>query len=155
MRLFGAGRDDHSRRLRGRALTWFAGSRRLGSGEQLSVRLPAGRVTLRLVARDSHRHATVVTRRLVVAPVALELVRLRTPAHVGPRAHTLAITLATTVPATLRVGKHRYRVGPHSRTVRIPLPARPKTGILQLTVTISANGARQAALHERIILLRA
>ena len=126
VRLFGAARDDHLHRLRGRALTWFAGSRRLGSGEQLSVRLPAGRITLRLVARDSHRHATVVTRRLVVAPVALELVRLRTAAHVGPRAHAVAITLATSVPATLRVGKHRYSVGPHSRTVSIPLPATPE-----------------------------
>ena len=155
VRLFGAARDDHTHRLRGRALTWFAGSRRLGSGEQLRAQLPAGRVTLRLVARDSRRHVAVVTRRLVVAPVTLRLLRLQTPSHVGPRAHTLAIGLATSVPATLRVGSHHYSVGPHSRTVRIPLPARPKIGIIQFTVTISATGARQAALRERIVLLRA
>jgi hypothetical protein len=34
-------------------------------------------------------------------------------------------------------------------------PARPKIGIRQLTVTISANRANQAALRERIVLLRA
>ena len=155
VRLFGTGRDDHTHRLHGRALTWFAGSRRLGSGEQLRAQLPAGRVTLRLVARDSRRRVAVVTRRLRVAPVALRLVRLRTPAHVGPRARTLAIGLATSVPATVRVGSHRYRVGPHSRTLRIPLPARPEIGILQFTVTVSASGARQPALRERIVLLRA
>lgn len=120
VRLIGAARDDHTHRLRGRALIWFAGSKRLGTGEVLRAQLPAGRIMLRLLARDLRRRTTVVTRRLLVAPVALRLLRLQTPAHVGRRADTVAIGLATSVPATLHVGSHSYRVGPHARTVKTP-----------------------------------
>jgi hypothetical protein len=51
--------DDRQRPLRGRALTWYAGTRRLGHGERLSVRLPAGRTTLRLVAVDARGKRSV------------------------------------------------------------------------------------------------
>jgi hypothetical protein len=155
VRLIGAARDDHTRRLRGRALIWFAGSKRLGTGEVLRAQLPAGRIILRLVARDLRRRTTVVTRRLLVAPVALRLLRLQTPANVGPRAGEVAIGLATSVPATLHVGSHSYRVGPHARTVKIPLPRRPKIGILQISIKISTRVPGQPALNDRIILLRA
>jgi hypothetical protein len=155
VRLIGAARDDHTHRLRGRALIWFAGSKRLGTGDVLRAQLPPGRIMLRLLARDQRRRTTVVTRRLLVAPVALRLVRLRTPAHVGRRAHKVAIGLATSVPATLHVGSHSYRVGPHARTVRIPLPRRPKIGILQLSLKVSTRVPGQPALNDRIILLRA
>jgi len=115
----------------------------------------AGRITLRLLARDSRRRITVVTRRLIVTPVALRLLRLQTQAHVGRHAHTAAIALSTTVPATLLVGGHSYRVGQHTRTVKAPLPRRPKIGILQLSLKISTRVPGQRALHVRIVLLRA
>jgi hypothetical protein len=51
--LSGAAIDDAQPRLRNSALTWFAGSRHLGSGEQLRVTLPAGIVRLRLRVRDT------------------------------------------------------------------------------------------------------
>ena len=50
--LTGAALDDRHRELRGRALSWYAGHKRLGHGRKLTVRLPAGRTALRLVARD-------------------------------------------------------------------------------------------------------
>jgi hypothetical protein len=51
--------DDRQRPIRGRALTWYARARRLGTGERLSVRLPAGRTTLRLVAVDARGKRSV------------------------------------------------------------------------------------------------
>lgn len=84
--LLGQGADETGRRLRGRSLTWMAGSRRLGTGERLQVRLPAGRYTLALVARDSHGRTTTVRRPLRVDPPALELRTLRaTAVRVGAR----------------------------------------------------------------------
>ena len=60
--LFGDARDGRGRRLRGAKLTWFAGSERLGTGERLRTSLPAGPVTLRLVAQDGGREAAAVRR---------------------------------------------------------------------------------------------
>jgi hypothetical protein len=105
--LLGAALDDRGRRLRGRALTWFAGSRRLGTGERLMAKLPAGRIRLRLRARDRGRVAFAV-RRLVVTPFALQLTTLRVPDRVAARASRVAVTLATTIPATLRAGGRNF-----------------------------------------------
>ena len=44
--------DGAGRKLTGRSLTWFVGSRRLGTGEVVRATLPPRAVRLRLVARD-------------------------------------------------------------------------------------------------------
>jgi hypothetical protein len=152
--LQGSGLDVRGRRLPGRALTWFAGSKRLGTGERLLAKLPAGRVTLRLRASDRGRVA-FAARPLVVTPVALQLTSLRVPDRVAARASRVAITLATTVPATLRAGGRRFRVGSRARRIVIPLPSRPRTGILERQLTLSADGAPQRRLRMTIVVLRA
>ena len=126
--------------------------RHRGAAERTAA---GGRVTLRLVARDSRKRVAVVTRRLIVAPAALRLLSLRTPAHVGPHADT----------PRDRACHHRPRDPPRRQS---PLPRRAaqtdshnsaaptsEDRNLQLTITISTNVAGQAALHERIVLLRA
>ena len=79
--LQGSALDDRGRRLRGRALTWFAGTKRLGTGERLLAKLPAGRITLRLRASDRGR--VTFADRLLVTPVALQLTSLRVPDRVA------------------------------------------------------------------------
>jgi hypothetical protein len=115
---------------------------------------PAGRVTLRLRARDSLGRAVVATRKLVVTPVALQRRVLRVPDRVRARASSLPVSLATTVPATVRVGSRSFAVGARTRKLRIPLPSRPKTGILRLRATLTAVGARQRRLRQTLIVLR-
>jgi hypothetical protein len=152
--LIGSAVDERARRLRGRSLTWFAGSRRIGTGERIWATLPAGRLTLTLRARDARGRSDVSRRTMPSTPVTLQLKRLATPARVRPRARHVAVTLATTVAATARAGGRSYRVGPHARRLLLRLPARPRTGILKLRLSITARGARQRNVHTTIVVLR-
>ena len=153
--LQGAAIDERGRRQRGRALTWFAGRRRLGTGERLTATLPGGRVTVRLQARDSAGRVAVATRTLRVAPVALQVRTLRVPDRVHARASTVPVSLSTTVPATVRARGRSWTVDARTRILRIPLPARPRTGLVRVELTIAARGPRQPALHRTILTLRA
>jgi hypothetical protein len=45
-------------------------------------------------------------------------------------------------------------VGPRRRTVSIKLPARPKSGVLRIPLTITAGGVNQPPLREEIVMLR-
>ena len=137
--LLGKAFDDSQRRLRGRSLTWFAGGRRLGRGERRSATLPAGHYRLRLVVRDSRGRTATAVRRLRVTPVPLSVTELEAPARVKPGARTVAVKLGTTVPATVRAGGRSLRAGKKTRTLRLALPSRPKTGLVKLPVTIRAG----------------
>ena len=151
--LVGSASGDRGR-LPGRALTWFAGSKRLGRGERLQATLPAGSVRLRLVARDAGGRAGTATRRLTVAPARLALRGLRVPDRVAPGASRVAVTLAATVPARVRAGGRTFRIGPRARRIRIPLPGRPRTGVVKAELTIAATGRRQPALRQTVVVLR-
>jgi Concanavalin A-like lectin/glucanases superfamily len=152
--LQGSGLDDRNRPLRGRALTWFAGRRRLGNGERLQARLRAGRVTLRLQARDRFGRVATAVKRITVKPVALRVRTLQVRRRVAARARTLTVEVATTVPATLRAGGRSYAVGPRARRLSIALPRRPRVGVLKVGMTITAKGVRQRVLRHRIFVLR-
>jgi len=152
--LGGSALDDRRRRLPGRALTWSAGGRQLGSGERLRARLPGGTVVVRLRARDRlGRTATAVTR-LRVRPQALRVTTLIAPERVRAGARSITVRVATTVPGNLRAGGRSHRVGARTRTLRIGLPALPRRGVLKVPLAITALGARQPALRETIIVVR-
>jgi hypothetical protein len=155
VQLVGSAFDDRRKQLRGRSLSWFAGARRLGRGQQLRVSLPAGRVKLRLVARDRRGRAGRAARALRVAPVPLRLVGLSAPDRVGPRARSVKLTVATTTRATLRARGTKHRVGPRSRRVKVPLPAKPARGVIKIAVTIKASGPKQSPLTATLYVLRA
>ncbi len=139
VRFVGRGIDDHRRALRGRALTWFAGAKRLGTGEKLSARLKPGRVTIRLVAHDRDGRSGVATQKVTIAPVRLQIKTIGTSPRVRRGAKTMKLRIATTVPATLTAAGRRYSVNTKTRTVAIRLPSKPKTGLL----TRPADSARQ------------
>jgi hypothetical protein len=151
----GSGMDDRARPLRARALTWFAGRRRLGRGDHLAVRLPAGRVTLRLVARDARGRTSQTRQRVRVRPAPLRLVALDAPPRVGRRAKTVAVTLKTSAPATLRIADRRVRLGTRARRVAARLPARPKRGLLRLSYVIRLRGdVARGTLKGTLVILR-
>jgi hypothetical protein len=150
--LLGQGADETGKRLRGRALTWYASKKRLGFGERLKARLPAGRTTVRLVVRDGNGRETTARRVLRVDPVALELRTLRAgAAKTGAR--RVSVSVATNVAATLRGGGVSARVGPKARTLRLTLPAKPATGLLRLTLRLTPAGGG-TALRPVLVVLR-
>jgi hypothetical protein len=153
--LAGSGLDDRQRALPARGLTWFAGASRLGTGPKLRVALPPGTTRLRLVARDATGSTATTTRTVAVAPVALTLRRASAPTRVRPGARRVTVTVATSVPATVRVGGRRFRVGPRAVKLRVPLPRAPKRGVLKSTLKITADGVRQPAITQTVVVLRA
>jgi hypothetical protein len=89
-----------------------------------------------------------------VKPVALRVRTLTVPRRVTARARTLPLTIATTVPATLRAGGRSYLVGPRARRLTIALPRAPRVGVLKVGMTVTARGVRQRVLRHRIFVLR-
>jgi hypothetical protein len=147
--LRGHARDDAGRPLRGKALAWYAGRRRLGRGERLRVKsLPRGRVLIRLVARDRMgRTSTSSARIRVRAPVpAIDTLEGDRVVSAGTRSVTLRI--ASSAPATLTVAGKRFRLGPKARRVVLPLPGRPASGLLTLPYRLrNADGSSRGAIE--------
>jgi hypothetical protein len=138
--LIGGAFDDRHQRLRGRALTWFAGSRRLGNGERLSATLPAGRITLRLLARDQTGRTGTARLALRVAPVPVRLLALSYPEDVSHRSRTVTVRAAVATAAVLHIGGRSLRVGHRARRLSVPLPRRPASGLIRLPFTVTAPG---------------
>ena len=88
---------------------------------------------------------------LRVAPVALELNRLQAPLRVKPSARTVTITVAASTAATLRVGGKRFSIGTRAKRLTVPLPGRPRTGALRLTLVTKAGGR---TLRTRVLIVR-
>ena len=148
--------SDQAVALRGEALTasgkrlgvtWFAGARRLGRGNALSVRgLRPGRVRLRLVAADG----AVATRTVTVRAAAPVLTALRVPRRVAKTAKSVTLRVAANLPATLTLGGRRYSVDRKVRALRVRVgKARALRGRLSAhgkatRVTVSLRPARRA-----------
>lgn len=118
--------DDGLRPLRGRRLVWYAGRRKLGTGDFLTVRsLPAGRVRLTLVATDAHGRkgtASVVLRVRAVKPVFLQLV---TPSRIARESKRMRIAIESSIPAQLTVS---------GRGVRIVLASSGKVAVARIKI---------------------
>ena len=138
--LRGGAIDSSGRAVSGKRLRWFAGRHALGRGRSLSAVLPPGTRSVRLQASDAHGRigtATVGVRLRSVAPFFL---RLSHRATLARSARTFVLKVATTQPATLRVGARRYAVDTHPR--RIAVGVRPGGSRLVLRLTLSAGGKR-------------
>ena len=138
--LVGTALDDRNQPLSGGKLTWYAGRKRLGTGNRRTVRLDAGRIKLRLVARDRNGKQGVATRTIQVAPVMLRITTLGLPASVKHRAKTVKIRIAASGPATLRAGGGLFKVGTRARRLAIRLPRKPASGRLRVPIDLRAGG---------------
>ena len=126
--------------LPARALRWFDGGRPIGRGSSVSVTgLSPGRHRIKLVARQGRLRgsARVPARILAVRPAFL---RLSAPAALPRSARRLRLRVASTVVATLRVGRRRFAVGPRSRVVRV----RVRRGSNPLTLPLVLRAGRLA-----------
>lgn len=138
--LAGTAIDDQGRQLKGTALRWFAGRRRLGHGARLTVHgLPAGRVTITLVSTDRSGRSSrsrVVIRVVSVAPLFLVL---KVVGHRRAVFGAIRLRVAASVPATLIAGRTRARVGRRARTITIHL-RRPQRAGSRLHLLLRADG---------------
>lgn len=139
--LSGQAYDDTQRRIPGRRLRWFDGRRAIGRGGQIAVSgLAAGRRRLRLVARDARgrtRTAAVTVRLRAAQPTFL---RLSAPRRVSGTARLLRLRVASSIPATLRVGRQRFAVGRRMRSIRLRI--RRGRSPLALRLILRAGGKR-------------
>ncbi len=151
--LSGRATDDQDTPLSGRALTWFAGHRRLGAGADLTTRLPAGARLLRLVARDRNGSRTTATLRVSVTRPPLRLLELVVPARVARGTRTVRITVRASAPATFAAAGRRHRVRTRRTRLTIALPKRPVTGVVSVPFTLT-SGAASRTLRGRLNTVR-
>jgi hypothetical protein len=111
-------------------------------------------VKLRLRAVDSSGRSAAVVRSLIVSAPTLRVTELRAPNRVRHLASRVAVRIATSAPATVRAGGRSYRVGGRARTLQIPLPARPRSGVLRIKLAVTALGSHQRALPVKLLVFR-
>jgi hypothetical protein len=149
--LSGQAFDDHSRLLAGRQLRWMLGRRRLGSGAQITATgISAGTHRIDLLARDSSGRvgrASVIVRLTAARPLFL---KLGTPRSVRRSAHSLRLTVSSSLSATLIVqapGLHsqRFSVGRRTRGLRVHIRGGRKA--LSLRLVLAAAGKRNTQLR--------
>lgn len=142
--LTGGATDDTGTPLTGRALEWFAGSRRLGTGERVLVRrAPTRSFVLRLVARDGSGRTATATRRVRVAPPELRLREIRFAKTLPRSARRLIVRIRPSSPALLKIGRRSWKLRTRSNRLTVPLPAKPAAGVLRVRYTLSASGSKR------------
>jgi hypothetical protein len=154
VRLAAVALDGGGTALTGRSVRWFAGRRSLGSGAELTARLPAGRVRLRAVARDAHGASRAAVTTVRVAPNRLRLLRLDAPSTVPRAARTVTVTVAASSAARLRVNGRRWTVGPRPRRVVVRLPARPAGGVLRVPFVLEPGRGATGSVRGRVEVRR-
>jgi hypothetical protein len=149
--LSGQAFDDHSRLLAGRQLRWMLGRRRLGSGAQITATgIPAGTHRIDLLARDSSGRvgrASVIVRLTAARPLFL---KLGTPRAVRRSAHSLRVTVSSSLSATLIVQasglrSQRFSVGRRTRALKVHIRGGRKA--LTLRLVLAAAGKRNTQLR--------
>ncbi len=138
----GQAEDDGARALVGRSLRWFANGRLVGRGPAVSLRgLPAGRVLLRLVARDRQGRVGSATVRVLVRAVTPRFALFDRPRRLARGATRLRLRVATNVAATLTVRGQRFRVGPAAKRVVVRVPRGRGALVLKLRLRAGAKAS--------------
>jgi hypothetical protein len=146
--LAGKAVDDAHRPLRGRRLQWFLGRKRLGRGSSISVLgLPPGRRTIRLVARDRRGRKASARVRVRVIGAAPQFLDVRAPRKLSPRARRLRLRVAATIPARLRIGRQRYRVGRRLKKLTV----RVKRGRSPLVLKLRLSSGRKGTVRKLLV----
>jgi len=151
--------DDAFRRLRGRALSWFDGRRRIAFGESATVApLAPGLHRISVVARDRLGRTARASVPVLVRGVAPRLIVRDAPARLSPRAGTLRVVLAATTPSlvtaagpSLRGRSPRWRVGTTARAISVPV--KPGRGAVHIVLRATAFG-RASALQLTVLRSR-
>jgi hypothetical protein len=146
--LSGQAFDDASRPLTGTRLRWFAGSRLIGTGEQISPSgLPPGMQRIRLLARDARGRTASASLVIAVHGARPLFLLLHAPRHLSAHAPSLRLRVASSLPATLTAAGQRFAVGRKARAISVRV--RPGGHTLRLNLRLTAYG--QATLAKLTI----
>jgi hypothetical protein len=133
--LSGTAFDQNLHVLRGRRLEWFDGTVALGHGATLNAPpLPAGRNRIRLVARDAAGRTASATVMIRVTAVKLSFLHLHVPAQIARHARQLVMKASSTIPVTLTVAGHRFRLAPKAKALRLTVAPGQRPLLLELSV---------------------
>jgi hypothetical protein len=140
--LRGAAFDASLHRLTGRSLTWTLSGTLLGRGEAIvASALPPGVDRITLLARDAHGRIGRATVAVYVGAVRLSFLSVAAPKHLSRHAGRLQLTVASALPATLRI---RTRVYPITgRPLTISVRIRPGRTRIVVTMWVTAQGLTQ------------
>jgi hypothetical protein len=148
--LAGQAFDDRLRLLTGRQLRWLLGRRLLGAGAQISVAgLPAGRHRIDLVARDRDGRTSRASVQVNLGAARPLFLILRAPAVVPRTAHSVPLTVASSLDATLVVrvsGLRSERFAVDRRTRRMTVRIRRGRKALRLQLLLSSGGQTRTAV---------
>jgi hypothetical protein len=148
--LAGQAFDDRLRLLTGRRLRWLLGRRLLGAGAQISVAgLPDGRHRIDLVARDPAGRKNRASVQVNLGAARPLFLILRAPTVVPRTAHSMPLTVASSLAATLVVRvpglrSGRFAVTRHKRRMTVRIPRGRKT--LRLQLSLSSGGQTRTAV---------
>jgi hypothetical protein len=149
LQLSGQAFDASMRELRGNSLRWFDGPFAIGRGAAISAGpLPPGKNLIRLVATDSAGRAGTAHARVVVRPVRLPFLKLGIPKQVPGAARKLVFSASSAVPATLTIGKTRFKLGLKKKRFSLPI-RRGAPIMLRLTATAAGTQTPFAVLVRR------
>jgi len=135
---FGAG----SKRLTGRALTWRVDGRKVGSGERaMASGLRPGTRVVTLTAK-SGRLTGIAKLKLKVTKVTPRLLSTGAPAKLSRKARTLTLSLAASVPSTLRAsaGSATAKAVLGRKARKVSIKVKPGSKPLKVTLKLAGGG---------------
>ncbi len=133
--LTGSAFADTGKQLAGRSLSWLDGKRVIAHGGAASVSgLRPGRHALQLVARDSSGRTGSARVTVVLAAARPRFLTLSVPMSLSHRARSVKLGVAASLPGTLTIGKQRFAVARHLRTLVVKATAGRAPVTLHLTL---------------------
>jgi hypothetical protein len=138
--LEGSAQNDQGLAIGKKKLTWFLGSKKLGNGATLKVKLPAGKGKLRLVAEDTGARRGAAEVPITVEKLPLVITKLKLPATLKKGAATGTVTITASANSVLTAGGKRYKLRKGKSTkVKVKLPKSPVTGVANVKFTLKST----------------
>jgi hypothetical protein len=140
--LAGQAFDANSKLMKGRALTWLVDGRRVASGATaMTSGLKPGIRKISLVAVSGGRRG-VATVRLKVTKVTPRLLTAGGPAKLGKSARSVTLTLAASVPSSLKItgGAKTVNATLGRRAQKVRVPVKPSAKTLALVLQLRGGG---------------
>lgn len=143
--------DDRGVRLTGKRIEWRIGRKRVGRGTAVTLsRLRAGRHVLRVTARDRRGNRTIKRVKVRLQPVAPSFTTLILPSKLSARARSLRIRVASSMDATLSIGRRHFRTGRRARAFRVPV----SRGKSALKLRLKLRSGRKSRTVVRVLKRR-
>jgi hypothetical protein len=138
LNLAGTAYEDTGRRLTRGSLVWRSGRSILGHGAQISTAaLAAGRHKITLTAHDRHGRAQSAAVQVTILPSPPQLILVKSPRHVSPKARSFGLRLATVAPSRLTIGHLHTLIDRRPRTINVRI--KPGHTAVSLVMTLRSG----------------